>query len=303
MNKSQKKISVTIGIPAYNEENNIITLINDIFTQGGNNWDLKEIIVIDDHSSDKTNLLVRKISSEKIRIISHEKRMGKSTGMKELFTLFKSDLLILFDADERLKSDMFITNFVEEFLTDSQLMLASGDKKPFTPQTFLQRGLYSTYLVFHMSKLKIKNGNNIFGCQGGCIAIRSKFAKQINMPNVISEDAFLYLECRKRGYKFKYIDGIAVYYKLAKNVQDYYRQLFRSTPQSVAVYLEDYFGNKVKEEFHRPYRFYFSTILAVFLKDPFPTIYVILLNVIAKPLIPLIAPKYRSYWQIAQSTK
>lgn len=48
-----KKLSVSVGIPAYNEEQNIASLIFGILKQKVNNITLKEIIVISDGSTDK----------------------------------------------------------------------------------------------------------------------------------------------------------------------------------------------------------------------------------------------------------
>src|SRR5258706_4221101 len=236
----QKKISVTVGIPAYNEEKNIIHLLKDVLSQNKNLWSLKEIIVVDDYSSDSTVKKIKRFGSIKVKVIGKKFRRGKSLCLNDIFTEFKSDVLVLFDGDVRLKSNFTIERLVAGFVNNKNLMLTSGDKIPFKPKTFIQRGIFSTYKVFHKSKLEINGGNNIFGCQGGCIAMRSKFAKEIILPATLAEDAYLYLLCMKKGYEFRYIDDAAVFYKLANNTIEYSSQLVRATPKSESITLDEF---------------------------------------------------------------
>lgn len=299
----KKKIKVSFGIPAYNEEKNIANLIKDILEEKEKSWSLKEIIMVDDASTDGTVSKVKSFKMQPIKIISHKKRRGKTTGFNEMLKTFKGDLLIQLDADERLGGKLVVEKIVKEFERYPNVMLVSGNKRPVSPHSFLQRGLYSTYKVFRQSKLSINEGNNIFGCQGGCIAIRKEFAKRIYIKNVISEDAYLYLVCKKLGFEFKYVDDANVYYKLANNLSDYLSQFFRSTPESVNLILKKYFGDMTKEEFHRPMIFYLSAIIGVLLDDPLPTFYVIMIYLLAKPFIPLMARRYKDYWSVAKSTK
>ena len=57
--KKHKKLTVTIGIPAYNEEKNIGRLLRALLRQKTNGLSIKKIIVISDASTDKTSQIVR----------------------------------------------------------------------------------------------------------------------------------------------------------------------------------------------------------------------------------------------------
>ena len=50
----RKKLTVTIGIPAYNEEANVRNLLVSLLAQKETNFKLQEIIVVSDGSTDKT---------------------------------------------------------------------------------------------------------------------------------------------------------------------------------------------------------------------------------------------------------
>lgn len=302
MNKTKKINTVSVGIPAHNEEKNIQKIISDILKQNQKSWKLKEIIVYCDFCSDKTAERIKDLNNPLLNIILGKVRKGKTYGTQKILNAFDSDFLVMFDADLKLEGGNVITNLISGF-DDPKVMLTSGNKRPFLPKNLIEGGIYSTFEVFYESKLKIKNGNNIFGCQGGCIAFRKSFAKSLNLPNIISDDAYLYLKCIDSGFKFRYIDKAKVYYKMANNISDYLKQLFRSTPQSVNLLLQKQFGNRTIEEFSRPMGFLFFAVARTFLKRPIPTLTVILINILAKPFIPIMAKKYVSYYDTAASTK
>lgn len=57
-----KKLTVTIGIPAYNEEQNIGHLLVNIFNQSTSIAILDEIIIVSDGSTDNTIKAIKKIT-------------------------------------------------------------------------------------------------------------------------------------------------------------------------------------------------------------------------------------------------
>ena len=71
-----KKPTVTIGIPAYNEEANIKNLLDSILSQIQNNFIIDEIIVVSDGSSDKTADIVRSLNNSLINLIEDKERLG-----------------------------------------------------------------------------------------------------------------------------------------------------------------------------------------------------------------------------------
>lgn len=81
-------------IPTFNEEKNIIQLISELKKY------IKDILIVDDGSTDKTLKLIRNI--EKINIITNLKNHGKGNAIKKgfQFAIKKNyDLVILLDGD------------------------------------------------------------------------------------------------------------------------------------------------------------------------------------------------------------
>ena len=86
-------MKITVGIPAYNEEENIAKIISQLkdVTQS--------IIVCDDHSTDNTNKIAKSLG---VDVVIHSKNMGYGSAIKSIFAKAKeidSDVLVTMDAD------------------------------------------------------------------------------------------------------------------------------------------------------------------------------------------------------------
>ena len=91
--KNPNILKITIGIPAYNEEKNIASIITKLKKI------TDSIIVCDDGSSDMTSEIAKNLGAI---VISHKKNMGYGVAINSIFQKsreMKSDLLVTFDAD------------------------------------------------------------------------------------------------------------------------------------------------------------------------------------------------------------
>ena len=90
-----------IIIPTYNEAENIIKLINEIFSLKVDGCDL-DILVIDDNSKDGTSALVKDLKNEHVFVIDREKKLGLGTAYIRGFKYAienKYDYVFEMDAD------------------------------------------------------------------------------------------------------------------------------------------------------------------------------------------------------------
>ena len=91
--KNLNILKITIGIPAYNEEKNIASIITKLKKI------TDSIIVCDDGSSDMTSDISKNLGAI---VITHKKNMGYGVAINSIFQKAKelnSDLLVTFDAD------------------------------------------------------------------------------------------------------------------------------------------------------------------------------------------------------------
>ena len=92
---------VSILIPAHNAEKWIADTIRSAVTQS---WERKEIIIVDDGSTDHTLGVARQFESESVRVVWQENR-GAAAARNKALSLSHGDYIQWLDADDLLASD------------------------------------------------------------------------------------------------------------------------------------------------------------------------------------------------------
>jgi glycosyltransferase involved in cell wall biosynthesis len=92
---------VSILIPAFNAQEWIAdTLLSAI----GQTWERKEIIVVDDGSTDQTLAIARRFESDRVRVVAQENQ-GAAAARNQAFSLSQGDYIQWLDADDLLAAD------------------------------------------------------------------------------------------------------------------------------------------------------------------------------------------------------
>ncbi len=93
-------MKLSILVPAYNEENTVLTVLNSLKKLKLDKI-TKEIIVIDDGSKDKTPEILKKVKKDnpEINIIIHEKNKGKGSAIQTGIKAATGDIILIQDAD------------------------------------------------------------------------------------------------------------------------------------------------------------------------------------------------------------
>ncbi|MBO5145412.1 MAG: glycosyltransferase [Lachnospiraceae bacterium] len=102
-------LEVSVGICAYNEENNIGKLLESIFKQKCEKIHIKEIVVVSSACTDDTDKIVEnyaKIDS-RITLIRQKERKGKSSAINLFLKEISGDVCILESADTIPLSDAY----------------------------------------------------------------------------------------------------------------------------------------------------------------------------------------------------
>lgn len=86
---------LSVVIPVYNERNTIEEIVRRVRATP---W-RKEIVIVDDFSTDGTRDILAKMSGDDLRIFYHERNQGKGAALRTGFAQTHGDFVIIQDAD------------------------------------------------------------------------------------------------------------------------------------------------------------------------------------------------------------
>jgi len=126
MRHSKPLGTLSIVIPAYNEEHGIREIIQRVLSTRHDlnkmNIELIEVLVIDDGSVDRTATIVQE--SQDIVLISHNNNRGYGAALKSGFAHAHGDLIGFLDADGTYPPEYF-PNLCQEFASGADLVIGS----------------------------------------------------------------------------------------------------------------------------------------------------------------------------------
>jgi cellulose synthase/poly-beta-1,6-N-acetylglucosamine synthase-like glycosyltransferase len=295
--------SLTIGISAYNEEQNIGKLLRSIYFSDLTKLNLKKIIVISDSSADNTENIVRTFSTKlPIQLITNKIRKGKILNVQKIIDIFNTDLLILFDADVVLGSRKTLIELSKPFHSRKDIGLVGSNAQPVAPKTWVEAAVYSSFKAFDALRYEINSGHNVFSVKGCGLALSKDLAKKIHFPqNTFIEDAFLYFKCLELGYQFRFASKAVVKFRLPTNINDQIKQNRRylSSPNL----LEEYFGKSVASHYYLPKDLFFKHVIKQFVISPISTLSIFFINLLVKLSLLLNKQSKEAIWSSSLSTR
>lgn len=295
-------LKVTIGVPAYNEEANIRDMLERILVQEHPNFELFEIIVASDGSSDKTVLKAKEVADTRIIVKDYKERVGKTQRINNICAEAKGDVVVIIDADILPTSSNTLALLIEPFNIDAELVYASGALKPINPHTFIEEAFIVSRSVWDKLRLVLKNGESIYTCHGALYALRTDFAKTNPYPTKLWTDiGFYYLTCLQQNKKYKSVKSASVYFKLPTTVKDYLSQVKRYHREGISI--KEYFGDWVNKEYFIPKTLLYKYKFEVLLRYPVHCLAIFALNLYSKYLSGKAKANANANWSMVNSTK
>tara|TARA_B100000029_G_C17592078_1_gene962870 strand:+ start:876 stop:1589 length:714 start_codon:yes stop_codon:yes gene_type:complete len=110
-------MKLSIIIPIYNEQNTIETVIEKVENSKVENIKDKELILVNDGSTDKTYKILKEYNKQpNIKTINHEKNYGKGFSIRSGIKEATGDIIIIQDADLEYNPDQY-TKLLEPILS------------------------------------------------------------------------------------------------------------------------------------------------------------------------------------------
>ena len=294
------KKTLTIGIAAYNEERNILNIINDIFAQDNTTFTLKKVIVLSDGSADNTIHKAKSVKNSKLLLIDSKDRLGKPARINQIFKLCHTDMVIIFDADIRLETRNIINELIKPLIEDSSIQLSSGIVSPKKPTNLIQKVAKIGVDIWYDCRI-INNSTGLYWCDGSLRAFGKELYKNILFPNASADEAFSYLYCIGKGYNFASVKSAVGINVLPSTFSDYLRQIKRYL-LSESIQKNNFEDNFVTKNYNIGLKLKNYILLKYLIRKPYLTILYLVITFLAR-LLYIIDPNDEVKWKILTSTK
>ncbi|MBX4192427.1 glycosyltransferase, partial [Candidatus Parcubacteria bacterium] len=219
---------VSILIPAYNEEENIESTVRSILQ---NSYPRREIIVIDDGSTDNTGAIVKKIIAgfpESVIRLIQLKNGGKANALTAGMRKAQGEILVILDADAVL-SEGALHAFVRHF-GDPRVGAVAGKVYPAVLNGFLSKFQALEYAVGQNLEKRAFSALGVVGVVPGPAGAWRKDAilKAGGFPtDTLVEDQDMTLTLMRQGWRIAYEPEAIAYTETPPNVSTFLKQRFR----------------------------------------------------------------------------
>ncbi|MFB6144471.1 MAG: glycosyltransferase family 2 protein [Candidatus Nanohaloarchaea archaeon] len=214
--------SLTVAIPAYNEEDTLSTTLDSII-DAEYPEDRLEIIVVNDGSSDRTREIAEKYEERGDITLINQENQGKGAALNTALEESGTELFACVDADSRLR-EKSLKNVVSR-MDDDTSAVASAMKVE-SPENLLQKVQMVEYVVNVFSRKLFQKINSIHVTPGPLSIYRREDIEDIGGfdPDSRVEDQEICFRLQKEHRKLKHARDGEVYTVAPDNFADYYRQ-------------------------------------------------------------------------------
>ncbi|MDP3685707.1 MAG: glycosyltransferase, partial [bacterium] len=219
----RKRLSVSVGIPAHNEEANIAHILESVIGQERKSFDLERMIVLCDGCTDRTVERAREFAETHpiVTVVADDQRLGKSARLNQLYTMNGSDILVTFDADISLEGTGVIDALLRPF-ADERVAVVAGPAQAFPGRTFVGKVAVASDALWSEARMAYRGGQNIFCSTGSAFALRKSFAQSFRYPKgTIADQQFLYLEARRLHREFRCASDAVVRFSYPDNLREF----------------------------------------------------------------------------------
>lgn len=216
-------MSLSVGIPAYNEEKNIERTVRNVLPQLSSR---DEIIVVASGCTDRTEEIVMDLMKKdyRIRLITEKRRKGKPSAVNLILKNAKGKIIILTDADVRISRNS-IKKLIRHF-DDEKVGAVGGHLIPITSRSYMDFWSKMSYRIMHERRLKESRDGSLINISGNLMAIRNGVVEKIPLNSLV-DDTTLSVMIKQKGYKISYEPDAKVEVKTPTSLTDMIRQRAR----------------------------------------------------------------------------
>jgi len=229
------KLRCSVGVTAYNEENNIGSLLDALLQQHLHEVEISEIIVVASGCTDNTVPIVQGCVADnpQVKLIVQAKREGKTAAINIFLANATQDICVL-ESGDTLPHEDAVEHLVRMF-TDPTVGMTGAHKVPVnTPDQIAGLFTHLRLRLEHQLCLEIPR-------LGEMIAFRKVFDRI--PPDVAMDEAFVEALVIKRGMSVRYSPDAVVYNTGPTSIKEFVRQRRRN--HAGHLYLKSKYGYAV----------------------------------------------------------
>jgi glycosyltransferase involved in cell wall biosynthesis len=233
--KTQATLTCSIGVTAYNEEQNIGHLLEALVEQHLHRVEIAEIIVVASACTDRTVPIVREYMARdpRVKLIEQPRREGKTSAINLFLAEAQSEICVL-ESGDTIPHEYAVEHLVRMFGDPTVGMVGAQKMAVNTPE----------HIVGLLSHLRLRMEHELcleIPRLGEMIAFRKIF-DQIP-PDVAMDEAFVEAFVVQRGMSVRYAPDAIVYNTGPDNIPDFIRQRRRN--HAGHLYLKHKYGYAV----------------------------------------------------------
>ena len=220
--KITKFYSISVLIPAHNEEKTIEDSVKSIYNVDYPN--IKEVIVINDGSTDNTMQIVKKLlpKYKNLRLINKE-NTGKADSLNRVIKLCKGDLIVVLDADSYPAKDSF--RKMIGFFDDSEVGAVTCACTPRNRNNFIEKLQAIEYKGIAFTRKLLEFIDAIYVVPGTAAMYRREAIQKSGFdPKNITEDIEATWHLIKNGWKIRMCLAASVTTEVPSRIKEWYGQ-------------------------------------------------------------------------------
>jgi cellulose synthase/poly-beta-1,6-N-acetylglucosamine synthase-like glycosyltransferase len=196
----RKLPSITILIPAHNEEKTIRETIVSVLRIDYPKM-LKEVIVINDHSEDRTDEVAKEFAdSGEIKLITNSVNKGKAYSLNRGIKLAKGELVACIDADSLVEPD--ILKKMVGYFGNPKIASVTPALRVYRTANFLEKVQFAEYLLNIFLRKMLGHLDSIHVTPGVFSVYRKTVLQEVGGfdENNLAEDMEIALKIHSKGY-------------------------------------------------------------------------------------------------------
>lgn len=229
MSTNNTTSAVTLIISAFNEEDVIAKKIENSLLLDYPN-DKLEIMVVSDHSTDKTDEIVKSYSKDGVVLLSQPERRGKTAGLNDAVKETKGEVIVFTDADSMYQTDAIkkMVNYLSDpsigLVTGSTKYVADGDERMAETS-----GIYTKLEIF-IKKHESGIGSCV-GADGAIFAMRKNLYQPLLNDDI--NDLVISLNVVRQGYRVVFHENLYCFEASSSGSKNEFQRQIRITNRTL----------------------------------------------------------------------